>query len=125
MPFVIISEHESGQTRYEKVGRLRPGENGIIEVIRDGHGVIRSVRVKEVVLALNDLLVDGLKASESGNRLVISGDDGGEYWVLTKQVRGMIRDWPKKKAALFQVFMYGSSGLEEPNQKDYSFKTQY
>lgn len=103
MPFVIRSEHESGRRRYEKVGRLRPGEKGIIEVILDGHGVIRSIRVEEFILGLNGLLVEGLKITESEKRIVISGNYGGEYSVLTKQVRGMIRDWPKKKAALFRV----------------------
>jgi len=46
---------------------------------------------------LNGLTVPGLKLSESGNRIIISD----EYAVLVTQVRGMIRDWPRKKAALF------------------------
>jgi hypothetical protein len=103
MSFVVISQRKTYQIRYEKVGRLRPSGEGIVEVIRDGEGVIRSIRTVDIILALNGLPVPGLEMSESGNRMVISGTDGREYVVLEKQVRGMIRDWPKKKAALFEV----------------------
>lgn len=97
MSFVIRSEKEIPQVRYEKIGRLRPGEKGIIEVIRDGHGIIQTIPTGDLILALNGMPVPDLKISGSGNRLVISG----EYFVLVSQVRGMIREWPKKKAALF------------------------
>ena len=96
MTFMVTSERES-HVRYEKIGRLRPGENGMIDVIRDGNGVIRSILSGDLILLLNGLSVPDLKLSESGNRIIISD----EYVVLVTQVRGMIRDWPKKKAALF------------------------
>ena len=69
----------------------------MIDVIRDGNGVIRSILSGDLILLLNGLPVPDLKLSESGNRIIISD----EYVVLVTQVRGMIRDWPKKKAALF------------------------
>lgn len=97
MKFVITSERPRPSVRYEKVGRLRPGETGVIEVILDGHGVIRTIPTGDFVLVLNGLFALDLELSESGNRIVISG----KYTVFVKQVRGMIRDWPKKKAALF------------------------
>lgn len=101
MPFVVVSEKPASFGRYEKVGRLKPGADGKIEVIRDGSGVISIVPVRDVTFVLNGLSVEGLSLSESGKRIGISGIDGEEYFVLAKQVRGMIRDWPKKKAALF------------------------
>lgn len=97
MPFVVTSEKEAPRVRYEKVGRLRPGESQIIEVIRDEYGVLRIIPVSDFIMVMNGLFVQDLELSESGNRIIISG----EYVVLVKQVRGMIRDWPKKKAALF------------------------
>ena len=97
MTFIVTSEREMPPIRYEKVGRLRPGEDGMIDVIRDGNGVIRSIPSGDLILLLNGLPAADLKLSESGNRIIISD----EYAVLVTQVRGMIRDWPKKKAALF------------------------
>ncbi|PWR75894.1 hypothetical protein ACKUB1_18525 [Methanospirillum stamsii] len=97
MKFVVTAEHPRPPVRYEKVGRLRPGENRSCEVILDGHGVIRNIQASDLLLVLNGLLVPDLELSESGNRIIISG----RYVVLVKQVRVMIRDWPKKKAALF------------------------
>lgn len=97
MTFVVTSERPRPPVRYEKVGRLRSGENRSCEVILDGHGVIRNIQASDLLLVLNGLLVPELELSESGNRIIISG----RYVVLVKQVRVMIRDWPKKKAALF------------------------
>jgi len=95
--FIVTSERDKPPIRYEKVGRLRPGEEGMIDVITEGNGVIRSIPTGDLILMLNGLTVPGLKLSESGNRIIISD----EYAVLVTQVRGMIRDWPRKKAALF------------------------
>ena len=97
MPFHIISERESPQIRYEKVGRLVAGEDGMIRVIRDGHGILQIIPTGDIILTLQGLPVPGLELSESGNRILISG----KYFVLVRQVRGMIQDWPRKKAALF------------------------
>ena len=40
MTFVVTSARERPQVRYEKVGRLIPGEKGMVAVIRDGYGVV-------------------------------------------------------------------------------------
>lgn len=101
MTFVVTSERDAPPVRYEKVGRLRAGENGMIDIIRDGQGVICSIATGDCILTLNGLQVDGLSLSESGNQVEIEGPDGREYFVLAKQVRGMIQSWPKGKAALF------------------------
>ena len=101
MPFLITSQRDASSVRYEKIGRLRPIDDGMVEAVRDGYGIIRCVRTRDVLLALNGVEVEGFRLSESGNRMIISGTDEREYVVLVKQVRGMIRDWPKKKAALF------------------------
>jgi hypothetical protein len=101
MPFVVTSERDAPAVRYEKVGRLYPGEDGMIEVIRDGVGVIGIIPIGDVILVLNGLSVPMLSVNNSGKMMVITGTDGRSYFVLVKQVRGMIRDWPKKKAAVF------------------------
>ena len=103
MSFVVTSEREAPSIRYEKVGRLRPGENGVIEVIRDGSGVLGIIPTGDVILALNGLSIPGLSVQDSGKMMEITGTDGRVYVVLVRQVRGMIRDWPKGKAALFMV----------------------
>ena len=103
MQFVGTSEREVPSVRYEKAGRLRPGDNGVIEAIRDGYGEIQSLPTGDVILTLNGLPVDGISVSESGKMIEISGTDGRKYLALVKQVRWMIRDWPKGKGALFVV----------------------
>ena len=73
----------------------------MIEVIRDGIGVIGIIPTGDVILVLNGLSVPMLSVNGSGKMMEITGTDGRTYFVLVKQVRGMIRDWPKKKAAVF------------------------
>ncbi len=85
------------------MGGLIPGEKDMVAVIRDGYGVIQVIPTGDLILVLNGMIVPGLMCSTSGNRVQLSGSEGREYVVLTRQVRGMIRDWPKKKAAVFWV----------------------
>lgn len=54
MTFIVTSERES-HIRYEKIGRLRPGEIGMIEVIWDGNGLIRKVPTGDLILLLSGL----------------------------------------------------------------------
>jgi hypothetical protein len=54
--FIVTSERDKPPIRYEKVGRLRPGEEGMIDVITDGNGVIRSIPTGDLILMLNGLL---------------------------------------------------------------------
>jgi len=103
MPFVVTSVKERPSVRYIKVGRLVPGDEGYIRVIRDGSGEVMTVHKTDMVLALGGLLSGEVRLSDSGNRLMISGPSGEEFHVLSKQVRGMLADWPGKKAALFVV----------------------
>jgi len=64
MTFILTSERES-HIRYEKIGRLRSGENGMIEVIRDGNGIIRPIPSGDLILLLSGLPVPDLNLSES------------------------------------------------------------
>ena len=56
----------------------------------------------DLLLPFGGITLDGLTLSESGNWVILTGPMGEEYVVLTRQVKGMIRDWPKKKAVLFE-----------------------
>ena len=103
MTFTVTSVREAEPSRYEKVGRLIPGEGDMFRIMRDGKGEIGLFPKTDVLLLFGGLPPDGMKVSESGNRVVITRADGAEYVVLTSQLRGMIRDWPKKKAAVFVV----------------------
>lgn len=101
MGFVVTSEREADPVRYEKVGRLLPGGDNTIRVMVDGFGEVMKVPKTDFLLLWNGLIPDRLRLSGSGNRVLISGPDGREYEVLTRQVRGMLEGWPKKKAAVF------------------------
>lgn len=101
MSFIVTRVREAGPVRYEKVGRLIPAENNEIRLIRDGFGEIFCIRKSDFALAWNGLSPDGMRVSDSGKRVILTGPSGEEYVVLTKQVRGMIEGWPKKKAAVF------------------------
>lgn len=105
MGFTVTSVREMPPVRYEKVGRLIPGDHDTISIIRDGIGEIGSIPTTDILLLLGGTAPDGLCMSASGNRVILTGPGGQEYVVLTRQVRGMMQDWPRKKAALFVVHM--------------------
>lgn len=100
MGFVITSERIADPVRYEKVGRLLPGDDEMIRVMVDGFGEVMRIPKTDFVLLWNGLTPDGMRLSGSENRVILSGQ-GEEYVVLTRQVRGMMEGWPKKKAAVF------------------------
>jgi hypothetical protein len=79
-------------------------------VILDRIGEIGVIPVPDILLLFGGIAPDGLALSESGNRVIITGLSAGEIIALTRQVRGMIQDWPKKKAALFVVREGGHPG---------------
>ncbi len=101
MGFTVTAVKEKPLVRYEKVGRLIPGDGDRIWMMLDGTGEIGVIPVTDILLLLGGIAPDGLALSESENRVILTGASGEEYVVLTRQVRGMIQDWPKKKAALF------------------------
>jgi len=101
MGFIVTSVKDTPPVRYEKVGRLIPGDNDCIRMMLDGTGEIGVIPMADILLLFGGIAPDGLSLSDSGNRVILTGPRGEEYVVLTKQVRGMIRDWPQKKAALF------------------------
>lgn len=89
-------------SQYVKVGRLLAGEEGWIRIMKDGSGEIGRIHQSDILLTLAGMgPVERLKLSSSGKsvRFVVQGL---RLVVLAKQVRGMIRDWPKKKAALWR-----------------------
>ena len=101
MGFHVTRVRETGPVRYEKVGRLLPDGEGEVRLIKDGHGEILRIHRTDLTLLSAGLPPEGLRISESGNRIVITGPSGEEYTVLTRQVRGMMEEWGKKKAAVF------------------------
>ena len=103
MPFVIKRIDERPSVIYHKVGRLLPGEDGYARIIRDGTGEIWTVHRADLLLVLAGLESGKLRLSESGNRVIFTDDPGQEYSMLTRHVRGMMEDWPKKKAAVWVV----------------------
>lgn len=103
MGFTVTSVKETPLVRYEKVGRFIPGDGDRIRMMVDGTGEIGVIPMTDILLLFGGIAPDGLSLSESGNRVILTGPTGEEYVVLTSQVRGMIREWPKKKAALFMM----------------------
>jgi len=101
MGFTVTSVKETPPVRYEKVGRLIPGDGDTFRMMLDGTWEIGVIPMADILLLFGGIAPDGL--SLSGNRVIVTGASGEEYVVLTRQVRGMIRDWPKKKAAVFCV----------------------
>ncbi|OQB35905.1 MAG: hypothetical protein BWY05_01215 [Euryarchaeota archaeon ADurb.Bin165] len=88
---------------YLKVGRLIAGPEGWIRVMKDGSGEIGRVHQSDLLLTLAGIgPAEWLKLSGSGRSIQLM-IQGAWYVVLAKQVRGMIRDWPKKKAALWRL----------------------
>lgn len=103
MSFVITSERPSGPHTYEKVGRLIASDDGMIHLFRDGAGEIGVIARTDILCALQGLSVPELSISDSGRGIIWKGPDLQEYHFLAGQVREMIRSWPQKKAALFQM----------------------
>ena len=103
MSFVVTKVSEKPSVRYVKAGRLLPGDDGYIRVIRDGTGEIGTVHKADLLLVLGGSGYGKFRLSESGNRVIFRNNSGQEFSMLTRQVRGMLDDWPKKKAAVWVV----------------------
>ena len=93
---------------YLKVGRLLPGENGIIRIMKDGSGEIGAVARADVILTLAG--IETFPVSPSGEmdlsnprKAVKFVVNGVFYLAIADQVRRMDNEWPKKKAALWGV----------------------
>lgn len=95
-------------SQYLKVGRLLPGGDDLIHIIKDGTGEIGTVTKADAILTCGGLepfpvLPSGeMDLSNPGKavKFVI-----GEvlFQAIRSQVVGMINEWPRKKAALFGV----------------------
>ena len=88
--------------RYVKVGRLIAGDDGWVHIMKDGSGEIVRIHQSDILLTLAGIEpVERFQLSFSGHsvRIMVQG-----FWyaVLAKQVRDMIREWPKKRAALWR-----------------------
>lgn len=93
---------------YLKVGRLLPGKNDVIRIIKDGTGEIGTVTKADAILTCGGLepfpiLPSGeMDVSIPGKavKFVI-----GEvlFLAIRSQVVNMINEWPRKKTALFGV----------------------
>lgn len=82
-------------SQYLKVGRLLPGDNGEIRIIKDGSG--RSERSRRPMRSLPagemDLSIPGKAVKFKVNGIL--------FLAIRRQVVGMINEWPRRKAALF------------------------
>ena len=93
---------------YLKVGRLLPGDNDEIRIIKDGTGEIGTVTKADLILTCGGLepfpiLPSGemdLSIPMKAVKFVIGGV---LFLAIRSQVVGMINEWPRRKAALFGV----------------------
>ena len=84
-------------SQYLKVGRLLPGDNGEIRIIKDGVGEIGTVKKTDAILTCGemDLSIPGKAVKFKVNGIL--------FLAIRRQVVGMINEWPRRKAALFGV----------------------
>ncbi len=88
--------------RYVKVGRLIAGDDGWVHIMKDRPGEIERIHQSDILLTLAGIgPVERFQLSFSGHSVRIMVQ-GFWYGVLAKQVRDMIREWPKKRAALWR-----------------------
>ena len=93
-------------SRYLKVGRLLPGKNDEIRIIKDGTGEIGTVTKADAILTCGGLepfpVVPtgemGLSIPGKAVKFVIGGV---LFLAIRHQVVGMINGWPRKKAGLW------------------------
>ena len=93
---------------YLKVGRLLPGDNDEIRIIKDGTGEIGTVIRADAILTCGGL--EPFPVVPSGEMdLSLPGKavkfviGGVLFLAIRSQVVGMINEWPRRKAALFGV----------------------
>ena len=93
---------------YLKVGRLVPGDNDEIRIMKDGTGEIGRVTKADAILTCGGL--EPFTVVPSGEMdLSIPGKavkfviGGVLFLAIRSQVVGMINEWPRRKAALFGV----------------------
>lgn len=93
---------------YLKVGRLLPGDNDEIRIMKDGTGEIGRVTKADAILTCGGL--EPFPVVPSGEMdLSLPGKavkfmvNGILFLAIRSQVVGMINEWPRKKVALFGV----------------------
>ena len=93
---------------YLKVGRLLPGENDVIRIMKDGSGEIGTVNRADVILmcgGFEQFPVDPTGEMDLSNpgKAVKFTVNGVLFLAIRSQVVNMINEWPRRKAALFGV----------------------
>lgn len=93
-------------SRYLKVGRLLPGENDEIRIMKDGTGEIGRVTKADAILTCGGLepfpvLPSGEMDLSTPGKAVKFVIVGMLFLAIRSQVVGMINEWPRRKAALF------------------------
>ena len=93
---------------YLKVGRLLPGDNDEIRIMKDGTGEIGRVTNADAILTCGGLepfpvLPSGEMDLSIPGRAVKFLIGGVLFLAIRSQVVWMINDWPRRKAALFGV----------------------
>lgn len=93
---------------YIKVGRLLPGGDDLIHIVKDGTGEIGTVTMAEAILTCGGLepfpvLPNGEMDLSNPGKAVKFVINGVLFLAIRKQVVGMINEWPRRKAALWGV----------------------
>ena len=93
---------------YLKVGRLLPGDNDVIRIVKDGTGEIGTVTKADAILTCGGLepfpvLPSGEMDLSIPGKAVKFVIGGVLFLAIRSQVVGMINEWPRKKAGLWGV----------------------
>ena len=93
-------------SHYLKVGRLLPGDNDEILIIKDGVGEIGTVTKADAILTCGGLepfpiLPNGEMDLSIPGKAVKFVIGGVLFLAIRSQVISMINEWPFQKAALF------------------------
>ncbi|WP_373840036.1 hypothetical protein [Methanospirillum sp.] len=95
-------------SHYLKVGRLLPGGDDLIHIVKDGTGEIGTVIMAEAILTCGGLepfliLPSGEMDLSNPGKAVKFVIGGVLFLAIRSQVVGMINEWPRRKAALWGV----------------------
>ena len=95
-------------SHYLKVGRLVPGENNLIRIMKDGSGEIGTVTKADMILTCGSLepfpiLPSGEMDLSIPGKVVKFVIGEVLFLAIRSQVVGMINEWPRRKAGVWGV----------------------
>jgi hypothetical protein len=97
---------EECMSHYLKVGRLVPGENNLIRIMKDGSGEIGTVTKADMILTCGGLepfpvLPNGEMDLSIPGKAIKFEINGILFLAIRSQVINMINKWPRRKTAVF------------------------